>query len=962
MPAYHPQRIEPKWQAYWELHKTFRARDLNSDEPKLYILDMFPYPSAAGLHVGHPEGYTATDILCRYKRMRGFNVLHPMGWDAFGLPAEQYAVRTNTHPRITTQANIDTFRRQVKSLGFSYDWDREIDTTDPAYYKWTQWIFLKLYDTWYDPEFEWTGPDGRPRQGRGRPIAELPIPPGTANPDAYRDSKRLAYRALVPVNWCPELGTVLANEEVIDGKSERGGFPVVRMPLTQWMLRITAYAERLIDDLELVDWPRPIKDMQRNWVGRSEGAEVDFPILLDDDLASWKVRRQSEGFLEHPFDDVIRIYTTRPDTLFGATYMVLAPEHPLVKLITTPQRDAEVASYCEQAARKSELDRGDLARTKSGVFTGGYAINPVTGKPIPIWIADYVLMGYGTGAIMAVPGHDERDFEFAKAFGLPIVAVVMPPDEWLKEQRGSFPDPEHDWTQFRPTYVQNPGAFAQAYCELGVSIQSQNAEFSISGMPTEEAKREITRWLAEAGLGRRAVNFKLRDWLFSRQRYWGEPFPMVLDEHDCARPVPETELPVLLPELDDFKPTGKPEPPLSKASDWASYAPGLRRETNTMPQWAGSCWYYLRYLDPGNAERPWDPAKEKYWMPVDLYVGGAEHAVLHLLYSRFWHKVLFDRGLVSTPEPFQRLVNQGMILGEVEYTGYWGRMAGETADHPFDPDFEGTFEPRKLREEEVVHRSGRYYWRAYENDPEHRDAPVEARAHKMSKSRGNVINPDAVVEEYGADSLRLYEMFMGPLEAVKPWNMKGVEGVYRFLGRAWRMIVDAESHEVRLDPRVEDIEPSRDQSRLIARTVATVTDDYEALRFNTAISRLMEFVNAFTATEIRPKKAMETFTLLLSPMAPHVAEEIWQILGHEETLAFEPWPGYDPELLKDDEVEVPVQVNGKVRGRVTVPAGASSSQLETAARNDDRVAALLVGKTIRKVVVVPGKLVNFVVS
>jgi leucyl-tRNA synthetase len=963
MPAYHPQRIEPKWQAYWEENKTFRAPDLDRDRPKLYVLDMFPYPSAAGLHVGHPEGYTATDILCRYKRMRGFNVLHPMGWDAFGLPAEQYAVQTNTHPRITTQANIDTFRRQIKSLGFSYDWDREVDTTDPSYYKWTQWIFLKLHDTWYDPEFAWTDPQGSSRTGKGRPIAELPIPEGVDS-DVYRDGKRLAYRAFVPVNWCPALGTVLANEEVIDGKSERGGFPVVRMPLTQWMLRITAYADRLVDDMELVDWPRPIRDMQRNWVGRSEGAEVDFPILLDDDLASWEVRRQSEGFRETPGDDVIRIYTTRPDTLFGATYMVLAPEHALVDQVTTPEQRSAVSAYREQAARKSDLDRTDLAKTKTGVFTGGYAINPVTNQPIPIWIADYVLMGYGTGAIMAVPGHDERDFEFAKTFGLPIVAVVMPPDEWLKAHRGSLAEPEHDLGQFRELYVRNPGTLTEAYCDEGVSIHSANPDFSITGQRTEEAKRAITAWLTEQGLGRRAVNYKLRDWLFSRQRYWGEPFPIILGESDEARSVSEAELPVLLPSLEDFKPTGKPEPPLSKAEEWVRYSENYRRETNTMPQWAGSCWYYLRFLDPQNADRAWDPEKEKYWMPVDLYVGGAEHAVLHLLYSRFWHKVLFDRGLVSTPEPFQRLVNQGMILGEMEYSGYTASGKKISADVDLEAlwnktasgDKASPYERHRLRESEVVKRGDKYYWAS---DPE---IVVEARAHKMSKSRGNVINPDAVVAEYGADSLRLYEMFMGPLEAVKPWSMKGVEGVYRFLGRAWRMIVDAEAHELRLDSRVQNAEATPEQAKIVARTVAAVTEDVEALRFNTAISRLMEFVNAFTAAETRPRSAMETFTLLLSPLAPHLAEEIWQILGHDQTLAYERWPTYDPALLKDEEVEVPVQINGKVRARVVVPAEADTAAIEAAARRDPRVASLLEGKTVRKVVVVPGKLVNFVLG
>ncbi|QEH37252.1 Leucine--tRNA ligase [Aquisphaera giovannonii] len=962
MPAYHPQRIEPKWQEYWETNETFRATDCDRGRPKLYILDMFPYPSGAGLHVGHPEGYTATDILCRFKRMRGFNVLHPMGWDAFGLPAEQYAVQTNTHPRITTETNVANFRRQIKSLGFSYDWSREVDTTDPGYYKWTQWIFLKLFDTWYDPDHVWTDPQGRERTGKGRPIAELPIPPGTTNADAYRDARRLAYRAEVPVNWCPALGTVLANEEVIDGKSERGGHPVVRMPLTQWMLRITAYADRLVEDLEVVDWPRAIKDMQRNWVGRSEGAEVDFPILLDDDLMSWEVRRQSEGFVDPPPADVIRIYTTRPDTLFGATYMVLAPEHPLVDRVTTPEQRGAVAAYRDQASRKSDLDRTDLAKTKTGVFSGGYAINPVTSKPIPIWIADYVLMGYGTGAIMAVPAHDERDFEFARAFGLPIVAVVSPTDSWLAAHRGPS-SPRLEGDALRAAYLADAGAFAEAWCDEGTVIQSEHPEFSLEGLPTAEAKATITAWLSEAGLGRKAVNYKLRDWLFSRQRYWGEPFPVVLDEHDKVQPVPEAELPVRLPDLDDFKPTGTPEGPLSKATAWVRYSERLRREINTMPQWAGSCWYYLRYLDPKNVDQPWDPEKEKYWMPVDLYVGGAEHAVLHLLYSRFWHKVLFDRGLVSTPEPFQRLVNQGMILGEVEYTGFRDKAGKWISAALLDEDAHGRFvrgeggryvEPVRLAEEQVTKKGEGFVLSA---EP---DVRVEARAHKMSKSRGNVINPDAVVGEYGADSLRLYEMFMGPLEAVKPWSMKGVEGVYRFLGRAWRMIADHESDEIRLDPRVKEAPLNPEQAKLVARTTAAVTDDLEALRFNTSISRLMEFVNAFTSAEVRPKSAMETFTLLLSPLAPHLAEELWQLLGHATTLAYEPWPTYDPALLKDDEVEVPVQVNGKLRARITVPADADAARLESAARGDERIVALLEGKTIRKVVVVPGKLVNFV--
>jgi len=911
MPAYHPQLIEPKWQNEWERNRTFRAIDLDPSRPKLYILDMFPYPSGAGLHVGHPEGYTATDILCRYKRMRGFNVLHPMGWDAYGLPAEQYAVQTNTHPRITTQANVDNFRRQIKSLGFSYDWDREIDTTDPQYYKWTQWIFLKIYDTWYDPDFEWTDRDGRCKKGKGRPIAELPIPPGTHDPDAYRDSRRLAYRAEVPVNWCPELGTVLANEEVIDGKSERGGYPVVRMPLTQWMLRITAYAERLLEDLEDVDWPRPIKDMQRNWVGRSEGAEVDFPVKIGDEV------------------DSIRVYTTRPDTLFGATYMVLAPEHPLVEKLTTPSHRSSVEEYRKTAATKTDIDRTDLSRTKTGVFIGAYARNPLNDQLIPVWIADYVLMGYGTGAIMAVPGHDERDFEFAQAFRLPIVRVVA------------------------PSLDQANSPLIQAEADPGVSVNSRNDGISLDGLLTAEAKAAITRWLEERGIGKKTINYKLRDWLFSRQRYWGEPFPVVLDSSDRTKAVPESELPVRLPELEDFKPTGKPEPPLSKAKDWVRYSETHRRETNTMPQWAGSCWYYLRFLDPKNEKLPWDPEKERYWMPVDLYIGGAEHAVLHLLYSRFWHKVLYDRGLVSTAEPFRKLVNQGMILGETEYTGY-----RDTAGHWVGPEAAGRpgISSSKLSESQVAKKGDGF---VLATEPGVR---VEARAFKMSKARGNVINPDEIVAEYGADSLRLYEMFMGPLEAVKPWSMKGVEGVYRFLARAWRMTVDAEADTLRLDSRVRPVDLSGEQSKVVARTVAAVTDDLEALRFNTAISRLMEFVNFFTSQETRPREAMETFTRLLGPMAPHIAEELWHLLGHTNTLAYEPWPGFDPALLIDEQVEIPVQINGKLRGRVVVAAGASGEEIERSARADPKIAVLLEGKTIRKVVVVPGKLVNFVIG
>ena len=927
MPAYHAQRIEPKWQAYWDRHKTFKAGEPTPGQTKFYALDMFPYPSGAGLHVGHPEGYTATDILCRYRRMLGHNVLHPMGWDAFGLPAEQYAIREGIHPRVTTRKNVDNFRRQIKALGFSYDWDREVDTTDPAYYRWTQWIFLELFDTWYDPDHEWTDPSGRTHVGKGRPIAELPIPPGTPDPHAYRNERRLAYRAEVPVNWCPALGTVLANEEVIDGKSEREGHPVVRMPLNQWMLRITAYANRLVDDLEAVDWPKPIRDMQRNWIGRSDGAEVDF--ITNPDANGWLADRAKNGWPAVPEADVIRVFTTRPDTLHGATYLVLAPEHPLVEALTTPGQRSFVDSYRQGIASKSDLDRTDLAKTKTGVFSGATATNPVNGAAIPIWIADYVLMGYGTGAIMAVPGHDERDFAFARAFNLPIRRVVAESTDLAD------------------------APLTRAEAASGVAVHSNNDQIQLDGMPTAAAKTAIIEWLEAQGTGHKTVTTRLRDWLFSRQRYWGEPFPILLDDQDHASAVPIAELPVLLPDLDDFRPSGRPEPPLGKATEWVKYSEKYRRETNTMPQWAGSCWYFLRYLDPQNDQEPWSKELERYWMPVDLYVGGAEHAVLHLMYARFWHKVLFDRGHVSTAEPFARLVNQGMILGETEYTGYQdeaGQWLSASA-----PDVEAKGRAVKLDETQVTKQGDGF---VLSDDPAIR---IDARAHKMSKARGNVINPDVVINEYGADSLRLYEMFMGPLEAVKPWSMKGVEGVYRFLGRAWRMVADAEADSITLDPRVQDAEPTPPQAKLVARTVAAVTADLDHFRFNTAISRLMEFVNFFTGQEVRPRSAMETFTLLLAPMAPHLAEELWELLGHPATLAYEPWPDFDPELLKDDEVEVPVQINGRLRTKIQVPDGANSEEIEAAARSDERIVELLAGKTIRKTIVVPGKMVNFVV-
>jgi len=926
MPTYNPKIVEPHWQRFWEEHKTFRTPD-TADKPKVYILDMFPYPSGAGLHVGHPEGYTATDILARYKRMRGYNVLHPMGWDAFGLPAEQYAIETGTHPRETTQKNIITFRRQIKMLGFSYDWDREVDTTDPNYFKWTQWIFLQLYDTWYDHV-----------ANKGRPIAELPIPPEvkTQGQDAvrrYQDGKRLAYQIEAPVNWCPELGTVLANEEVVDGKSERGGHPVVRMPLRQWMLRITAYAERLLDDLELVDWSQAIKEMQRNWIGRSEGAEVDFALANPS-----AVERTA-----------IRVFTTRPDTLFGATYMVLAPEHPLVDAITTPEHRAAVKTYQEQASRKSDLERTELAKKKTGVFVGAYAINPVNQERIPIWIADYVLASYGTGAIMAVPAHDERDFEFAQQFKLPIPTVVRPPDEWLKKTGSTLQ------------------SLTEAFIDEGTAINSG----PFDGLPTAEFKKKITRWLQEQGKGTAKVNYKLRDWLFSRQRYWGEPFP-VLHELDAAgqptglvRPLTESDLPLSLPEMEDYKPSGKPEPPLGKASEWVNVTidgKKYQRETNTMPQWAGSCWYYIRYLDPNNDRCFCDPQKATYWLPVDLYVGGAEHAVLHLLYSRFWHKVLYDRGHVPTPEPFQRLVNQGMILGELEFTGFKNKAgAWASADQidfnlSRDKETQESYNRVKLQDDQVEKQGEGFVLKA---SPA---IKVDARAYKMSKARGNVVNPDTVVAEYGADSTRLYEMFMGPLEATKPWSMRGVEGVFRFLNRVWRLIVDDRVEEMTLPANVQDVPPSKETLRKLHQTIQKVTEDIDAMRFNTALSAMMELSNQLTREEVRSQAVLETLVLLLSPFAPHLAEELWRVLGHQSTLAYEPWPTYDPALTKADEIEVPVQVNGKLRSKVTVAAGIDEAGLREAALTDPRIRELIAGKQVRKVIVVPGKLVNIVVA
>jgi leucyl-tRNA synthetase len=837
--------IEPKWQAIWDQRQLFHApnpgeKGFDPAKPKFYVLDMFPYPSGAGLHVGHPEGYTATDIVARYKRMRGFNVLHPMGWDAFGLPAEQYAIKTGQHPAITTRENVAKFKSQLKRIGFSYDWPREINTTDPGYYKWTQWIFLQIYNSWFNPE-----------RNRAEPIS------------TYRgtdpDSVRLAYVADVPVNWCPGLGTVLANEEVVDGKSEVGGFPVVRRPMRQWMLRITAYAERLLNELEGLDWPLGIKLLQRNWIGRSEGAEIDF-----------KIDRS---------DQKIRVFTTRPDTLYGGTFLVLAPEHSLVDLIVTEEQRPAVREYRERAARKSELERADLSKEKTGVFSGAYAINPATNEKIPVWIADYVLLGYGTGAIGGVPAHDERDLEFAKRFDLPTVVVVQP-------------------TGDEPAF---------GFTGEGIAINSP----IINGLTSAQAKRKITSWLEERGLGRRAINYKLRDWLFSRQRYWGEPFPIVW-ENGKHRALQETELPVVPPPLGDYKPTGTGEPPLGKAKEWIRYSGKSTRETNTMPQWAGSCWYYLRFCDPHNDKRFVGEEAECYWMGgdkaggVDLYVGGTEHAVLHLLYARFWQKVLFDRGYISKPEPFQRLVNQGIILGE-------------------------------------------------DNQ-------------KMSKSRGNIVNPDDVIDQHGADAFRCYEMFMGPLEQMKPWSTRGVEGVARFLARVWRLLMtENQAGEWELSKKIKAVDATRSQQKLLHATIKKVTEDIESFSFNTAISQMMIFVNAFTNVETIPLSAMRAFLILLNPFAPHISSELWERL----TAAFgdtrgdvsqQSWPAYDERLLIEDEIEIVIQINGKLRDRVKMPTVTTEEELKRVALSNSKVQERIAGKAVRNVIVVRKKLVNIVVA
>ena len=943
MPKYNPAEIEPRWQRFWDQNKTFKTPEKIAGD-KLYALDMFPYPSGDGLHVGHPEGYTATDIVSRQARMAGKTVLHPMGFDAFGLPAEEHAIKHNASPREFTEKNIKTFVRQLKDLGFSYDWGRQISTTDVAYFKWTQWIFLVLYDTWFDHD-----------QQKGRPISELPIPAdvqsqGDEAVRKYQDEFRLAFESHAPVNWCPALGTVLANEEVVDGLSEVGGHPVQRMPLRQWMLRITAYADRLENDLEQVDWPDGIKKLQRDWIGRSTGAEVDFYIGDPNTIDAWKQRRTASGCPRNPESDALRVYTTRPDTLFGATYMVISPEHGALEQLTTEEQSGTVKKYCNDAAMKSDRDRQDDRTKKTGVFTGSFAINPVNGKPVPIWVADYVLATYGTGAIMAVPAHDVRDFEFAKTYDLEITPVVQPPEK---------------------TDIDHEKLATGQICFSGQGAAINSGEFD--GLTTKDFKAKIISQLVDDGMGRAAVNYKLRDWLFSRQRFWGEPFP-ILHELDEAgnktglkRAVPTENLPVDLPEIEDFKPHGRPEPPLEKANDEWLYPviDGIKyqRETNTMPQWAGSCWYYLRFIDPTNNDAFIDAELEKQWMPVDLYIGGAEHAVLHLLYARFWHKVLFDRGYLSTAEPFKKLVNQGMILGDVEFTGF-----RNSNDQWVSADLTGENEDKKR----ILNSTGEQL-QIVKLDPDQAEkngdsfvlksdtsVRIESRAHKMSKSRGNVVNPDVIVAEYGADSLRLYEMFMGPLEQSKPWSMTGVNGVRNFLDRVWRMIVDDKAEELVLNSAIGNHEPTDDQIRTLHKTIKAVTKDIETLSFNTAISRMMEFVNFFTKQTERPQSLMEPFVLLLAPFAPHLCEELWKLLGHDDTLTYEKWPAFDEALTVDSTVEIPIQIMGKIKSKIMVPRGTSKDDLLALAKADSKIAELIAGKQIIKEISVVDRLVNIV--
>ncbi|MBN1555866.1 MAG: leucine--tRNA ligase [Phycisphaerae bacterium] len=1043
MAGYDFKTIEEKWRTYWQDHGTFRVDNPGEEgfapeKPKLYVLDMFPYPSGAGLHVGHPEGYTATDIVCRYMRMKGYNVLHPMGYDAFGLPAEQYAVEHGVHPRETTEENIANIERQIKMFGFSYDWSRRLATTDVDYYRWTQWIFLQLFNSYYDPEAAAARPIRQliDRLLSGELLVDLagrvvfPEPGEEISGDIFGmtgthrkfaelddeekravvDDHRLAYMAEVPVNWCPKLGTVLANEEVTnEGRSERGDHPVYRRSLKQWMLRITAYAERLLADIETVDWPEPIKIMQRNWIGRSDGAEVDFPLeSLGTD--EWFEERNAGGFPTVEEEEVIRVYTTRPDTLYGTTYMVLAPEHPLVEQITTEPQRNQVRTYVKAAKNKSELDRIADTKEKTGVFTGAYAINPVNRRKIPIWVADYVMMGYGTGAIMAVPAHDERDFAFAMNFDLPITPILKRRDEAdaryfvgtgheesakiyeaFKHNPDAFsalrgidfgpvvhesddntpfiPNAAHEkffdlddspklWIFVGPTAHQDAASLA-GLSSYGRAVPrcnpSMNEEHEyihsgpLNGLSPAEGKKKITDDLEAAGMGKGAVNYKLRDWLFSRQRYWGEPFPIVHCETCGTVPLPEDQLPLTLPAMDDFRPDSTdnpeapPQPPLGKATDWIRTAcPNCgrpaTRELNTMPQWAGSCWYYLRYLDPKNSEQFVSPDVERYWMNhskdggVDLYVGGAEHAVLHLLYSRFWHKVLYDLGHVSTPEPFHKLFNQGMIRS-FAYRDDRGVYIG--------------YENIDFRDDGAYHKKT--------------NQKLSESVEKMSKSLKNVVNPDDVIEEYGADTFRLYEMFMGPLEASKPWNTRDVPGAYRFLQRVWRMCLGDEENGIR-SLLVDETEMEKGVEKALHKLIKKVAEDIEAMKFNTAIAAMMDFVNTCYKAMAITQCQVIRFLGVLNPFAPHITEEIAEQLGRTESIAYESWPPFDERMIEDETVEVPVQINGKVRSRVTVPAKADDDAVLELVLADRKIAPQVAEKKIVKKIVVPGKLVNLVVK
>ena len=884
---YNFTEIEKKWQQYWEKNNTFKTPDDLTNPKKCYVLDMFPYPSGAGLHVGHPEGYTATDIYARYKRMKGFNVLHPMGWDAFGLPAEQYAIQTGTHPSVTTKSNCDTFRRQIKELGLSYDWDREINTTDPEYFKWTQWIFIQLYNTWFDEKLQ-----------KGRPISELVIPDevrisGKKALLEYIASRRLAYYENAQVWWCPDCRIVCANEEVLyDGSHEKCGNKVEKKNLRQWMLRIPLYAERLLSGMDKLNWPDGIKDMQRNWIGRSIGAEVDFSV---------------DGL-----DEKITVFTTRPDTLFGATYMVIAPEYYLVNEITTDVNRKKVDDYIKAASLKSDLDRTDLAKEKTGVFTGRYAVNPVNHKKIPIWVADYVLTGYGTGAIMAVPAHDTRDFEFAQKFGLPIVCI-QDPDVTDPDQKKKIISGKECWT------------------EDGIYINSSDSStgIDINGLKKEAGIEKIIKWLESKNLGKAKVNYKVRDWLFSRQRYWGEPFPVIHWEDDEITVLDEKELPLTLPELEKYLPGESGESPLSNATEWLFVTDKSgrkgRRETNTMPQWAGSCWYYLRFIDPSNRNQIFDPVKEKYWMPVDLYIGGAEHAVLHLLYSRFWHKVLFDLGIVSTDEPYTRLFNQGMILAFAYENEAGAKVAADI----------------------VEERDGKFF--NSENGTEVRQIVA-----KMSKSLKNVINPDDVVKRYGADSLRLYEMFMGPLDIMKPWDDKGVKGVFNFLGRAFRFFSDPEN--------VIEGEEDPETLKGLYQAIRKVEGDIENLRFNTAISAMMIFLNLAMKKGKVTKDTAQDFIKILAPFAPHLGEELWSFHGTSESLAYEPWPGVNEEYLKESVFEYPVSFNGKVRFKIGLPVNMGKEEIISKVLADERAKKWLETGTLTNIIVVPNRIVNIVIK